>query len=115
MQIKNVRDPNQKEKNEILPKLALMSITTAILTCIFYFTTFFTKDIGESMYLASNFFNMKSIAEHNALVKLFELMYGRDYMLSRLEGLPVSIVASILFNALAGTIYMVKTHEKGIK
>lgn len=112
MKIKGVREPDKEEKKSILPKLALIGATTAILTCLFYFTTFFTKDLGESMYLANNFFNMKSIAEHNALIKLFELMYGRDYMLSRLEGLPVSAVASVLFEALAGTVFIVSTHDK---
>ena len=34
MEIKNIREPNEKEKSELVPKAILLGVTTAILTTV---------------------------------------------------------------------------------
>ena len=98
MKIKSVREPNEKEKSELIPKLALYSSVSAILTVIFYVMGF-TGPLEESMYITDNFLAMKTAAEHNLIIKVFEFFYHRDYMLSKLEGIPISALLGIVTTA----------------
>lgn len=41
---------------------------------------------------------LKSVVPHNFIIKIFETIYGRDYMLNKLEGLSVSALISAVFN-----------------
>lgn len=104
MKIKNVRKPTKKE-SKIVPLVILLSMTTAIITALAYFTHFYRFDVGQSMYLAKNIWSGKSIATHNLVVQLFEAIYGRDYMLSKLEALPISLGLSVVSEALTGIVY----------
>lgn len=115
MQIKNVREPSQKEKIGIVPKLVTLGVLTAILTSVIYICTFSNMDIGESMYLAGKIISSKAAFEHDLVIKLFEAIYGRDYMLDKFEGIPISVLASIICEAVVGVIYKVQKTVKGLK
>lgn len=115
MQIKNVREPNEEEKKSILPKLILLGVTTAIVTSVIYLITFNSMDIGESMYLAGKIASTKSAAEHDIIVKLFETIYDRDYMLNKFEGVSISALASIIAEVACGIIYKAHNTIKGIR
>ena len=105
MEIKNVRKPTEKEKKDIIPKLTVIGITTAIITLLIYFMEFYRFDIGESMHIVEKFWTSKSNAQHNLLISFFEELYGRDYMLNKLEGLPVSALVAVVFEAFCGVVY----------
>lgn len=115
MQIKQVRDPNEEEKNNIIPKLLLFGTTTVIITALIYLIDFHFYDIEESMYITQNIISSRLAAEHNLVIQLFEKFYGRDYMLNKLEGLPVSAIISIVAEAAIGLIYKVHTTIKGMR
>jgi len=115
MKIKNVREPNQEEKESIVPILITFGITTAILTAIIYLMTFHFMEIGESMYLAEKAISKKTALQHDQVVKLFEAIYKRDYMRNKLEGIPVSVLASIIAEGFCGMIYKVHKTIKGLK
>lgn len=115
MEIKNVREPNKKEKESIVPMLVTFGITTAILTAVIYFMTFHFKEMGESMYLAGKTLSRKTALEHDQIIKLFEAIYGRDYMLNKFEGVPVSALASIIAEAFCGIVYKVHKTVKGMR
>lgn len=91
MEIKNIRKPKKSEKSKLIPILIAYGICTAILTTIIYIG-WFNKPVGESLYIPVSFWTMKSNATHNALIELFEAVFGRDYMKSRLEGISFSTV-----------------------
>lgn len=67
------------------------------------------------MRLAQNFWTGKSIATHNLFVQLFEFIYGRDYMLNKLEALPISLGISVVFEAFCGIVYKGYTYFHGDK
>ncbi len=115
MKIKNVREPSDEEKKNILPKVILFGVTTAIVTSVIYLITFYSMDIGESMYLAGKIASTKTAAEHDVMIKLFEAVYGRDYMTNRFEGLSISFLASIVAEAACGIIYKAHTIFKGVR
>lgn len=96
MKIKNIREPNEEEKNSIIPKLILFGVVTAIITLAIYFLDFHFMEIGESMYLKDKIISSNFAAEHDILIKLFEAVYGRDYMTNKFEGLTISAIASIV-------------------
>lgn len=114
MQIKNVREPNEEEKQSIVPKLMLFGVTTAIVTSVIYLITFHSMDIGQSMYLADKIASTKTAAQHDIIVKLFEMVYGRDYMLNKLEGISISALTSIIAEAACGIVYKVHSSIKGM-
>ncbi len=113
MQIKNVREPNEEEKNNIIPKLILFGVTTAIVTSVVYLITFYSIGIGESMYLAGKIAPGKTVAEHDAIIKLFEAVYGRDYMLNKFEGVTISALVSLVAEAACAIVYKVNNTIKG--
>lgn len=113
MKIKNVREPNEEEKESIIPKLIIFGVTTAIVTSVIYLINFHHMDIGESMYLVENIISPKTAAEHNAIIKLFEAVYGRDYMLNKFEGVSISALVSIIGEAACGIVYKVNNVIKG--
>lgn len=115
MQIKSVREPNEEEKQSIIPKLVLLGVTTAIVTSVIYLITFHSMDIGESMYLAGKIASTKTAAQHDIIVKLFETIYGRDYMLNKFEGLSISALVSLVAEAACGIVYKVHDVAKGMK
>ena len=115
MQIKQVRDPNEEEKNKKIPKLQHFGTTTVIITALIYLIDFHFYDIEESMYITQNIISSRLAAEHNLVIQLFEKFYGRDYMLNKLEGLPVSAIISIVAEAAIGLIYKVHTTIKGMR
>jgi len=104
MEIKNVREPSEEEKESLLPKLVLFGITTAILTTVIYLVGFQYGTVGESLFIAEKVAS-KEAAYHDLLMKLFEFVYGRDYMLSKLEGLPISAMAAVASETVIGVIY----------
>lgn len=114
MEIKNVREPSEEEKKSIVPKLMLFGITTAIVTTVIYLITFYSMDVGESMYLAGKIASTKTAAEHDTIVKLFEAVYGRDYMLNKFEGVSISALTSIVAEAACGIFYKVHNSIKGM-
>lgn len=111
MEIKNVREPKKEEKIGIIPQLVIFGISTAVVTLVVYLLDF-KADLGESLYVAEKILPNKSIATHNAIIKLFENIYGRDYMLSKLEGLSVSALVGAIFNIL---IYIYCKFDKRVK
>ncbi len=113
MQIKNVREPNDEEKNSIIPKLILFGVTTAIVTTVVYLITFYSMDIGESMYLAGKIASGKTVAQHDTIIKLFEAVYGRDYMLNKFEGVTISALVSLVAEAACAIVYKVNNTIKG--
>ncbi len=113
MQIKNVREPNEEEKNSIIPKLILFGVTTAIVTSVIYLINFHFMDVGESMYLAGKIADTKTAAEHDAIIKLFEAVYGRDYMLNKFEGVTISALVSLVAEAACAIVYKVNNTIKG--
>lgn len=115
MAIKNVREPSEEEKTSIIPKLVTFGITTAILTGVIYLMTFNNANIGESMYLAGKALSAKTALQHDQIIKLFEVIFGRDYMLNKFEGVSISALASIIAEAVCGIIYKVHTTIKGMK
>lgn len=106
MKIKNIREPDKKEKQEIIPRLMAFGISTLLVAGVIYITSF-NKEIGESLYidLASHWYAAKEVINHNLLVKVFEFIYGRDYMLSRLEGLSVAGGLSVILNLCGAAAY----------
>lgn len=115
MKIKNVREPNEEEKKNVIPKLMLFGVTTAIVTSVIYLLTFYSMDIGESMYLAGKIASTKTAAQHDIIVKVFETVYGRDYMLNKFEGVSISALISIIAEVACGIVYKVNTTLKGMK
>lgn len=115
MEIKNVREPNIEEKENVIPKLITFGITTSILTSVIYIMTFYYANIGESMYLAGKMLSTKTALQHDQIIKLFELVYGRDYMLNKFEGVSISFLTSIIAEAACGIIYKAHTTIKGMK
>lgn len=106
MKIKRVRKPNGKEKEELIPKLVLYASTTAIVSILIYIMTF-TGPLEESMYVVGKVIPNKSAAQHDLIIKVFEFFYKRDYMLNRLEGVPISALVGIVATAvitLAGKV-----------
>ena len=47
MQIKNVREPNEEEKQSTVPKLMLFGVTTAIVTSVIYLITLISGQFGK--------------------------------------------------------------------
>lgn len=99
MKIKNTRKPENSEKNEIIPHLIMFGATVCILTAVLYALDFGFYDVGESLYILNSKFPNKEVSIHNTVIKFFELLYGRDYMTSKLEGLPVSAILSTMATA----------------
>ena len=83
MEIKNIREPNEKEKSELVPKAILLGVTTAILTTVIYMIDFHYFDINESLYLSEKLILSKTVAQHDMVVEVFEFFYKRDYMLNK--------------------------------
>ncbi len=115
MQIKNVRNPNEEEKKNIIPKLIYFGVITAIMTGVVYLMTFHYKDIGESMYLTGKIASTTTAAENDLIIKLFETIYGRDYMVNKFEGVPVSFLISIIAETIVGLLYKIHPSIKGAK
>ena len=103
MEIKNIREPNEKEKSELVPKAILLGVTTAILTTVIYMIDF---HYFEKLILS------KTVAQHDMVVEVFEFFYKRDYMLNKLEGLSISVVMSIISQLVVGAFYMVIVRKK---
>ena len=115
MEIKNVREPSEEEKKNIIPKLVTFGITTAILTGVIYLMTFNNANVGESMYLAGKTLSTKTALQHDQIIKLFEAIFGRDYMLNKFEGMTISALVSVIAEAVCGVVYKVHTTIKGMK
>lgn len=111
MEIKNIREPNEEEKESIVPKLILFGTTTAVVAAVIYLCNF-NYDINQSMYLADTIMSTKTAAQHNFLIKVFETIYGRDYMTNRLEGVSISTLISAVFNACCALAYKYKDNIK---
>lgn len=115
MEIKNVREPNIEEKKSIVPMLVAFGISTAILTTTIYLMTFHFMDIEESMYLSGKTISKRTALQHDQIIKLFETIYGRDYMLNKFEGISISFLASIIAEAFCGVVYKVHKTIRGLK
>lgn len=115
MKIKNVREPSEKEKTEIIPLLITMGISTALITGVIYLCCFHFKEIGESLYAAEKILSSRSAAYQNLIAKFFETIYSRDYMLSKFEGIPISLMLSVVTEVIVGIAYKANKTLKGLK
>ncbi len=98
MEIKNIREPNNEEQESIIPKIILFGASTAIVTLVVYLLNF-NFELNESMYLTDKILSTKTAAQHDFLIKIFELIYHRDYMENHLEGISISALISAVFNS----------------
>ena len=71
MRIKNVREPSEKEKTEIIPLLITMGISTALITGVIYLCCFHFKEIGEILNKSENW---ARLAFYRGKIKLKEVM-----------------------------------------
>ena len=110
MRIKNVRKPNEEEK-KLTPILITFGISVIVVTAIIYVVDFNSINIGENLYINSNISN-REIANHNFIAQLFELIYHRNYMTSKLEGITVSALISMVANLAIGGVFFIKEHIK---
>lgn len=101
MSIKSVREPTEEEKSNIMPTLVGLGLAFAIGTLAIYFM-YFNKEIGQSLYTEATFWTQKSVAEHNFIIQIFEMIFKRDYMRTKLEGISVSALLSLTIDIVLG-------------
>jgi len=104
MSIKSVREPTKEEQKNLVPAIIGLSLAFAVGTLAIYFM-FFNKDVGECLYQEANFWTQKSVAQHNLIIKMFEHIFKRDYMKSKLEGIGISALLSLTIDIVVGIPY----------
>lgn len=120
MSIKSVREPNEEEKSSLVPTLVGLGLAFAMGTLAIYFM-YFNEEVGRNLYMETNFWAQKSVAEHNYIIQIFETIFKRNYMKSKLEGIGVSALLSLVIDVVLGIPYSLylklyfKNQEEGLK
>ena len=86
----------------------------AVGTLAIYFM-YFNKEVGECLYQEANFWNQKSVTQHNYIIEIFETIFKRDYMKSKIEGISISALLSLVIDTTIGipyALYLNKTQEE---